>query len=144
MKGPAPKINGEDIVDEAIMFFRANVLFASFDSSEPADKNIVFLTLFISQCLKRLEKANSKGDADKAMFDLAKEKFPMPGDKKWLLGGHIPAPKSRSDLEDMRKYFEQLREETTRRIVDKVFPDGQKNKFWMQFSKKKFLNIVVR
>lgn len=26
-------------------------------------------------------------------------------------------------------------------VVDKVFPKGEKNKFWMQFSKKKFLNL---
>ena len=51
-RGPAPKTDGDDIIDEAIVLFRANVLFASFDSSEPADKVLLFLTLFISQCLK--------------------------------------------------------------------------------------------
>lgn len=144
LKGPAPKTNSEDIVDEAIELFRANVLFASFDSSEPADKVLVFLTLFLSQCLKRLEKATTKQSAEKLMFSLAKEKFPLPGDDKWLLGAHISKASSRNDQEQLRQYMQQLREEATQRIVGKIYEHGDKNKFWMQFSKRKFLNLLVR
>lgn len=42
-----------DIVDEAIAFFRANVLFRNFEITGPADKLLVYLTLYISSCLQR-------------------------------------------------------------------------------------------
>eukprot|EP00924_Labyrinthula_sp_SR-Ha-C_P004317 maker-scaffold_3-snap-gene-20.34-mRNA-1 protein AED:0.36 eAED:0.38 QI:0/1/0.5/1/1/1/2/50/169 len=144
VKGPALRTDGEDIVDEGIRLFRANILFASFTVEGLADRVLIYLTYFISQCLKRLEKAKSVSDAKKLMFELAKEKFPIPGDKNWQLGGHISAPGKRKEQEDMRKYMEQLRECVCERIVDVIFPNGEKNKFWMQFSKKKFMNIHVQ
>jgi actin related protein 2/3 complex subunit 3 len=79
------------------------------------------------------------------MFDLAKKKFPLPGESGWLLGGHIPTAKSRKEADEARKYMEQLREETGMRLVDKVFDGpGPPNKFWIAFSKRKFMNIVHR
>lgn len=42
-----------DIVDEAILYFRANVLFRSFKILSSSDKLLIYLTLFISQCLQR-------------------------------------------------------------------------------------------
>ena len=39
----------------------------------------------------------------------------------------------------------QIREETGRRLLEKVFDaDGSANKWWMSFSKRKFMNITVR
>ena len=105
---------------------------------------LIFLTLFISQCLKRLTKAANKAAAEKEMFKLAKEKFPMPGESGWLLGGHIPRAKSRKEEDTARKYMEQLREETTQRIVEIVFASGKPNKYWMAFSKRKFMNLNVK
>ena len=109
-----------------------------------ADRVLIFLTLFISQCLKRLTKSANKAAAEKEMFKLAKEKFPMPGESGWLLGGHIPRAKSRKEEDNARKYLEQLREETTQRIVEVVFKTGQPNKYWMAFSKRKFMNLNVK
>lgn len=40
---------GPDIVDEAVDYFRANVLFRSFEVKGPADRVLVYLTLFIQQ-----------------------------------------------------------------------------------------------
>lgn len=82
-----------DILDEAIAFFRANVLFRKFDihgernshrvvvdlsgfphppvlsvtntSAGDGDRLLVYLTLFVNQCLKRLETVKSKGEAQK-------------------------------------------------------------------------------
>lgn len=42
-----------DIVDEAIELFRANSLFRSFDVQNSADKLLIYLTLFLNQCLRR-------------------------------------------------------------------------------------------
>jgi len=46
--GPAPKSDEEkDIVDEAITLFRATIMFKNFKPEGPADKLIVYLTVFI-------------------------------------------------------------------------------------------------
>ena len=69
----------------------------------------------------------------------------MPGASGWQLGGHIPAPESRSDADTLRSYFKQMREETGRRLLERVFQDeGKPDKWWMSFSKRKFMNITVR
>mmetsp|Transcript_10348 Transcript_10348/g.20379 ORF Transcript_10348/g.20379 Transcript_10348/m.20379 type:complete len:175 (+) Transcript_10348:404-928(+) len=148
VRGPAPQASGddEDIIDEAIKFYRANVLFASYTIESPSDRIIIFLTLFISQCMKRMEKASSKQSGVKIMFELAKEKFPLPGESGWLLGGHIPAPKSRDEEDRARNYLKQLREECGLRLLEKLYAhsDAAPDKFWMGFSKRKFMNILVR
>ncbi|CAK9035169.1 Actin-related protein 2/3 complex subunit 3 (Arp2/3 complex 21 kDa subunit) (p21-ARC), partial [Durusdinium trenchii] len=147
-KGPAPKgkESEEDIVDEAIKFFRANVLFASFEVKGGADRVLIFLTLYISQCLKRMEKAGDKASGNKILFDLSKEKFPLPGESGWLLGGHIPAPKKRADEDLVRNYMKQLREETGLRLLNVLYQhdESKPDKFWMGFSKRKFMNLMVR
>ncbi len=148
VKGPAPKADpkDEDIIDEAIKYYRANVLFASFEIKGTADRVLVYLTLFISQCLKRFEKATSKSSGEKIMFDLSKEKFPVPGDRDWPFGGHIPKPKGRSEEEDFRAYVKQLREETCARMLEVVYRHSSEapDKFWMGFSKRKFMGILTR
>ncbi|GBG30895.1 Actin-related protein 2/3 complex subunit 3 [Hondaea fermentalgiana] len=148
VKGPAPRASGsdEDIIDEAIKFFRANVLFASYVIEGPADRVIIFLTLFISQILKRMEKAGNKQSGAKIMFDLSKEKFPLPGESGWPLGGHIPAPKGRDEEDKCRNYMKQLREECCNRMLDRLYAHSEAapDKFWMGFSKRKFMNILVR
>ena len=56
-RGPAPKTTDFDIVDEAIQYFRPNVLFRKYAIESDADKLLIYLTLYISQCLKRLHQA---------------------------------------------------------------------------------------
>ena len=55
---------GDDIVDEAIAFFRANVLFKSFEPKGGADLLLIYLTLFchkvITECAR---KSNKKAGA---------------------------------------------------------------------------------
>ena len=58
-QGPATKIANaeeEDIVDEALTFFRATILFKNFEIKGPADKNLIFLTVFIQKCLETIQK----------------------------------------------------------------------------------------
>ena len=49
-----------DIIDEAIIYFRANVLFKNFNIEGDADKLLVYITVFIQKCL---EKANDPNPA---------------------------------------------------------------------------------
>ena len=80
------------------------------------------------------------------MFDLAKEKFPIPGESGWPLGGHILKPKGRSEEDTCRSYMKQLREETTLRFVEILYKDSDAapNKFWLAFAKRKYMSILVR
>lgn len=60
IRGPAPNLDTpitdgavqEDIVDEVLRLFRANVLFKSFEVLNAADRLLVYLTLYTSLCLK--------------------------------------------------------------------------------------------
>ena len=47
--GPAPKadFDGDDIIDEAISQFRANVFFKNYEVRGPADKVLIYLTVYI-------------------------------------------------------------------------------------------------
>ena len=139
---PAPE-DGDDVVDEAIQTFRANVLFSAFDIQGGADRLLVYLTLYIQQCLCRLDsKGKSKAEGSKLMIELARETFPLPGEPGWPLGGHFPTPKSRQETDQARNYLKHVREELGTRLVEYVYnADGTPNKYWMAFSKKKFMNI---
>lgn len=50
----------EDIIDEVIMYFRANVLFRNFEVKGGADKTLIYLTLHVVQCLVKCEKIEDK------------------------------------------------------------------------------------
>jgi actin related protein 2/3 complex, subunit 3 len=147
IKGAAPSApdDADDILDEAIATFRANVLFASFDIQGGADRLLAYLTLYIQQCLCRLDaKGKTKADGTKIMIELAREAFPLPGETGWMLGGHFPTPKARAEADQARNYLKHVREEIGMRLVDAVYnADGTPNKFWMAFSKKKFMNIPM-
>ena len=56
--GPAPKYSspeGKDIVDEALAFFRPNILLKNFEIEGPADITLLYLILFINHCLQKIE-----------------------------------------------------------------------------------------
>ena len=46
-------VDARDVVDETIYTYRANVLFRNFEVKGPADKLLIYLTLFVCQCLRR-------------------------------------------------------------------------------------------
>jgi len=144
-KGPAPPgtANEEDIIDETMSYFKANVLFRVFEVKGTADRLMVYLTLYLSQCLRKITGKN-KADADKLLFTLALENFPIPGDAKFVLGGLVTAPSSRQDADFLRQYLTQCRQELGKRIVNLVYKDAtRQDKWWMCFSKKKFLNMSL-
>ena len=56
--GPAPKNlspSGKDIVDEALEFFRPNILFKNFEIEGPADITLLYLIIFINHALQKIE-----------------------------------------------------------------------------------------
>ncbi|CAN0466945.1 unnamed protein product, partial [Ectocarpus sp. 8 AP-2014] len=60
VRGPAPLAQPgkllwrEDVVEEALYYFRANVLFRNYQIEGSADRTLIYLTFFIQQCLKEL------------------------------------------------------------------------------------------
>ena len=65
-KGPAPRETKDtDIVDEAIYYFKANVFFKNYEIKNEANRTLIYTTLCISGCLKKLQKCNSKSQGKK-------------------------------------------------------------------------------
>mmetsp|Transcript_6694 Transcript_6694/g.18902 ORF Transcript_6694/g.18902 Transcript_6694/m.18902 type:complete len:178 (-) Transcript_6694:106-639(-) len=148
-RGPAPPMHGAaqdapDIIDEALDFFKANVMFRNYDVQGPADRVLVYLTLYIHLCLTKIVN-KSKGDANNVLYQLAIANFSIPGDSKFALGGFVSNPKNRGEADQVRQYITQLRQETGKRLLDRVFAydESKPDKFWMMFTKRKFLNTVL-
>ncbi|KAB0347923.1 hypothetical protein FD754_012780, partial [Muntiacus muntjak] len=124
-KGPAPRETKEaDIVDEAIYYFKANVFFKNYEIKNEADRTLIYIILYISECLKKLQKCNSKSQGEKEMYTLGITNFPIPGEPV------------------MRAYLQQLRQETGLRFCEKVFDsqNDKPSKWWTCFVKGQFMN----
>ena len=181
--------NEKDVVDETLEYFRANMLFTTFDIQGDADRLLIYLTSFAAQCIKAVakEKIATKEDGAKFLHGLATKRFPLPGDSNFLPGlGHffgkhnIPTqctsarccavffvganllfvflrhssstlfffrarkkkekPSSKSNADFLKQYFQQLRQELTARLCERIFnEDGTPNKWWMAYSKRNFM-----
>ena len=70
-RGPAPLLaessEQPDIIDEVLGFFKANVLFKQYEVKGGADRLLIYLTLYITQCLQRLEKCPTSVEGIKAL-----------------------------------------------------------------------------
>ncbi|XP_015669136.1 actin-related protein 2/3 complex subunit 3 [Protobothrops mucrosquamatus] len=142
-KGPAPRETKDtDIIDEAIYYFKANVFFKNYEIKNEADRTLIYITLYISECLKKLQKCNSKGQGEKEMYTLGITNFPMPGEPGFPLNALYARPSSKQEEEVMRGYLQQLRQETGLRLCEKVFdPQSDKpSKWWTCFVKRQFMN----
>ena len=65
VKGPAGEFSPQnekdmDVVDEALTYFRANILFSQFEVEGGADLTLVYLTAWIADCLRKLQKEKTK------------------------------------------------------------------------------------
>ncbi|KAM6052021.1 LOW QUALITY PROTEIN: actin-related protein 2/3 complex subunit 3 [Chlamydotis macqueenii] len=142
-KGPAPRETKDtDIIDEAIYYFKANVFFKNYEIKNEADRTLIYVTLYISECLKKLQKCNSKGQGEKEMYTLGITNFPIPGEPGFPLNAIYAKPANKQEEEVMRAYLQQLRQETGLRLCEKVFdPQSDKpSKWWICFVKRQFMN----
>lgn len=103
----------EDIIDEVLNYFRANVLFRNFEVKGGADRTLIYLTLHAVQCLVVCEKIEDKnsgmlfcGECAKVILcclavrqlrELSKKQFAIPGENGWPLGGLFPAPATKNE-----------------------------------------------
>ena len=47
---------GEDIIDEALFYFKPNIFFREYEIKGAADRTLIYLTFYISECLRKLQK----------------------------------------------------------------------------------------
>lgn len=142
-KGPAPKgCEKADIIDEAIYYFRANIFFRNYEIKSESDRTLIYITLYITECLKKLQRCTSKNAAQKEMYTLALKNYPIPGDSAFPLNALYAKPQKGTEEETMRQYLQQIRQETGLRMCDKVFdPETDKSsKWWLCFAKRKFMD----
>lgn len=89
-----------DIVDETLDLFRANSLFRNFEIKGPADRTLIVLILFISDCLAKLGTAKTvptQIEASKSLNTLSVDNFPIPGDANFPLNSHYATATNRAD-----------------------------------------------
>ncbi|KAH7930690.1 ARP2/3 complex, 21 kDa p21-Arc subunit [Leucogyrophana mollusca] len=147
IRGPAQVADPEegDIIDETLDLFRANSLFRNFEIKGPADRLLIVLILFVSDCLAKIGSARtppSKLEATKTLNTLSVDSFPIPGDANFALNAHYAVPASRADAEFLRTYLTQVRQELAARLVECLYADGtgKPSKWWMAFQKRRFMN----
>lgn len=100
--------NEADILDETLDLFRANSLFRNFEIKGPADRLLIILILFISDCLAKIGTARTvpaQLEASKTLNTLAVDNFAIPGDAAFPLNAHYTPPASRADAGTSRQYF---------------------------------------
>ncbi|KAI8889816.1 ARP2/3 complex 21 kDa subunit [Backusella circina FSU 941] len=144
-RGNAPSAdpNSDDIIDEALDLFRANCLFRNFEIKGNGDRVLIYLILFISQCLGSINKNTPKGDASKTLNTLAVSSFSIPSDPSFPLNAMYQGPSDKFQSEQMRQYIQQLRQELSARLVERIYDGPQPSKWWMCFSKRKFMNLSL-
>jgi actin related protein 2/3 complex, subunit 3 len=92
--------NEADIIDETLDLFRANSFFRNFEIKGPADRLLIVLILFVSDCLAKISATRtppSQIEAAKSLNTLAVDTFPLPGDVLFPLNSHYAAPTTRQD-----------------------------------------------
>jgi ARP2/3 complex ARPC3 (21 kDa) subunit len=75
-------------------------LFRNFEIKGPADRTLIILILFISDCLAKLGSARTvptQIEATKLLNTLSVDTFPIPGDANFPLNSHYASPPSRSE-----------------------------------------------
>jgi len=143
VRGPAPPGDGNpDVIDETLQFFKANVFFKNYEIKTPADRVLIYLTLYVTECLKKLQKIGSKEEARKEMQTMAIVNFNIPGEPKFPLNALYGKPQNTGEADQCRAYIMQLRQELGARIVDKVYDPvtNKPSKWWMCFVKRRFMD----
>ncbi|KAN0068934.1 Actin-related protein 2/3 complex subunit 3 [Elaphomyces granulatus] len=135
-----PNSESYDCVDEILSLFRANVLFRNFEIKGPADRMLIYGILFVSECLGKVKPSMTVRDAEKSLINTALEHFAIPGDVSFPLNQAFEAPRDRQDAETLRQYLSQVRQEIGIRLLTRIYPGGVgPSKFWLSFSKRKFM-----
>ena len=125
------------------MYFKANVFFKNYEVKGAADRVLIYLTLYTTECLKKLQKCATKNDASKTLATLAVSSFDIPGDSGFPLNAFMTKPATKADADQLRQYFTQMRQEIAVRLAEKVYVDDKPSKWWLCFTKKRFMDLSL-
>ncbi len=134
-----PNDNSFDIIDEAILYFRVNIFFKNFPIDGPADKLIVYLTVFIQKILEKAMLADEKKAKDniKALVDGCEYVRRIENFFNQLVTVTTP-----NEENSLKKYLKDLRSETVDRMLNILYENPETKmdkKYWAALGKKKFL-----
>ena len=140
-------------------------MFKQFDMETDVDRVLVYVTLYIIECLKRLQKVPNLERATQEMFSMALESFALPGEAGFPLNAFFAKP-NKNEADELKKYLTQvsrehavtsyiilnlllqLRHETGARLAEKVYDpaltSNGPSKWWTCWSKRKFLNVSLQ
>lgn len=141
LKNPNVKELEFDIIDESIMYFRANVLFKNFPIKSDADKLLIYISVFISKCLEYAAAAGN--DYDKAknyLKNLIDDAEWTPNLKSHFLNNLLNV--QQNEVNDLQSYLKSIRKETVMRLIYILYDSESKTidlKYWLGYAKRKFL-----
>ncbi|CAP33921.1 Protein CBR-ARX-5 [Caenorhabditis briggsae] len=142
-KGPAPQTNQDDIIDEALNYFKPNIFFREFEIKGPADRTMIYLIFYITECLRKLQKSPNKIAGQKDLNALAlSHLLPIPGENGFPLNSMYKSPQSKPDEDEMRAYLQQIRQELGARLCELAFPEpnDRPSKWWLCFARRRFMD----
>ncbi|KAF5282673.1 hypothetical protein FQA39_LY17533 [Lamprigera yunnana] len=122
-RGPAPIQASQDgdIIDEAMYYFKANVFFRTYEIKSEADRLLIYITLYVTECLKKLQRCANKNQAQNEMYSLAISRFDIPGDPGFPLNSVYSKPNSQQDSGDTsHSYGKRLACEFVKRCMVKM------------------------
>jgi actin related protein 2/3 complex subunit 3 len=116
------------------------VLFRNFEINGPADRMLIYGTLFISECLGKVKPGMTSREAEKALINVSLDHFAIPGDVAFPLNQAFEPPRDRQDAETLRQYLSQVRQEIAIRLHARLYAGGEgPSKWWLSFAKRKFM-----
>lgn len=103
-----------DIIDEALYYFKANVFFRTYEIKvtrncekksmkltpcfqSEADRLLIYITLYITECLKKLQRCATKNQGHSDMYTLAISRFDIPGDPGFPLNSVYGKPQTQQE-----------------------------------------------
>jgi actin related protein 2/3 complex, subunit 3 len=98
-RGPAPSGANieQDIIDEAIYYFKANIFFRTYEVKSEIDRVLIYITLYIPECLKKLQRCTNKNQGMQEMYTLAISKFDIPGESGFPLNSVYAKPQTANE-----------------------------------------------
>lgn len=95
-RGPAPTGANieQDIIDEAIYYFKANIFFRTYEVKSEIDRVLIYVTLYIPECLKKLQRCANKNQGMQEMYTLSISKFDIPGESGFPLNSVYAKPQT--------------------------------------------------
>ncbi|KAJ2803606.1 subunit of the Arp2/3 complex [Coemansia guatemalensis] len=152
-RGTSPYANPSvtyDAIDEAIELFRPNSYFKNFEIKGNGDRLLIYVILFISQCLNKLRATTTQSEAVKMLHTLAVTNVVIPADAGFPLQTIYPQLNAADRMEgdQLRQYLQQVRLAVVQRLVPIVYSvDGQPSqtpsKWWLCFQKRHFMGKAM-